>query len=228
MRLTLIVPAYNEARTVAPVLERLLELPYRDKEIIVVDDGSTDGTVEVLQAWEGKSHFKVIRHKRNRGKGAAVRTALRFATGDVVVIQDADLEYDPADLPRLLEPIEQGRADAVYGSRFLGAPRRTLYFWHDVANRFITTLSNVLTGFNLSDMETGYKAVRREFLARMRLRSKRFGIEPELTAKLARLGARVYEVPVSYHGRTYVEGKKIGTLDAIAAVFWILRFWLAD
>jgi glycosyltransferase involved in cell wall biosynthesis len=193
-------------------------------EVIVVDDGSSDGTRDLLPKLEGTLIDKLVMHERNAGKGAALRTGFRHATGDVVVVQDADLEYDPRELPMLLKPILSGRADAVYGSRFLGGPHRVLFFWHYLGNRFLTTLSNMLTDLNLSDMETCYKMFRREALAGVELRSDRFGIEPELTARMARRGARIYEVPISYRGRTYAEGKKIGWRDGLAAIWAILRY----
>lgn len=224
--LSVVIPVYNEVQTIEDVVRRVRAAPYR-KEIVLVDDGSTDGTRELVQRLEGEDLTRCF-HAENRGKGAAVRTGFAAARGDVVVIQDADLEYDPKDLPALLAPILDGRADAAYGSRFLGGPHRVHLFWHYAGNKFLTLFSNALTNLNLTDMETGYKAFRRDLLVNLPLRSKRFGIEPELTAKLARRRCRVYEVPISYSGRDYAEGKKIGWLDGLTAIFWILRFRLFD
>lgn len=223
LRLSVLVPVYNEAATVEASLRRLRAVPLA-MEIVCVDDASTDGTREVLERLRVEGVIdELVVHPRNMGKGAAVRSAIPRATGDVVVIQDADLEYDPFDLPRLLEPIADGRADAVFGSRFLGSPRRVLYFWHRVGNGLLTLLSNMFTNLNLTDMETCYKMVRADLMKSLPLRSKRFGIEPELTARLAQAGARVYEVPISYNGRTYAEGKKINWKDGVAALWHILR-----
>ena len=222
--LSVLVPAYNEGPTVARVFDRLAQVPLL-LEIIAVDDGSSDDTGRQLDALaaQGRVH-KVIHHPRNRGKGAAIRTAIAAATGDVMVVQDADLEYDPAELPRLLAPILDGRADAVYGSRFLGGPHRVLLFWHSVGNTALTLLSNMLTDLNLTDMETCYKMVRADLMRRLTLTTDRFGFEPELTARLARANARIYELPISYAGRTYAEGKKIDWRDGAAAIWHILRF----
>jgi glycosyltransferase involved in cell wall biosynthesis len=223
LRLSVLVPVYNEAATVEASLRRLRAVPLA-MEIVCVDDASTDGTREVLERLRAEGVIdELVVHPRNMGKGAAVRSAIPRATGDVIVIQDADLEYDPFDLPRLLEPIADGRADAVFGSRFLGSPRRVLYFWHRVGNGLLTLLSNMFTNLNLTDMETCYKMVRADLMKSLPLRSNRFGIEPELTARLAQAGARVYEVPISYHGRTYAEGKKINWKDGVAALWHILR-----
>jgi len=217
--LTVVVPVFNEAATVRELLRRVKASPFAS-EIVVVDDGSTDGTSELLRA-EAGGRVRVLSHERNRGKGAALRTGFSAATGDVVVVQDADLEYDPAEYPALLGPIADGRADAVYGSRFLGGPHRVLYARHRVGNALLTFLSNLVTNLNLTDMETCYKAVRRPFLEALSLVEDRFGFEPELTAKLARAGARIYEVPISYSGRTYEEGKKIGWKDGVRALWCI-------
>jgi len=229
MKLSVIIPVYNERHTVELLLKRVEAAPY-EKEIILVDDASTDGTREILErlAHDQRDRVRLLRHAHNRGKGAAIRTALEHVTGDVIVIQDADLEYDPQDYPALLEPILDGHADVVFGNRFHGGPHRVLYFWHYVGNRVLTTLCNMLTNLNLSDMEVGYKVFRAEILQRLRLRSDRFGIEPEFTVKVAKLGCRVYEVPIAYHGRTYAEGKKITWRDGIAALYYILRFRLFD
>ena len=204
MKLSVVIPVYNEAATIREVMERVRALPI-EKEIIVVDDGSSDGTREVLSGASGPE-VTVIFHPENRGKGAALRTGFERVTGDIVLIQDADLEYDPVDYPRLLRPLLEGKADVVYGSRFGGETRRVLLFWHYVGNRFLTTLSNMFTNLNLSDMETCYKVFRAGLLPRLHLKSNRFGFEPEFTAKVARLGCRVYEVPISYHGRDYQAG----------------------
>jgi glycosyltransferase involved in cell wall biosynthesis len=222
--LTVIVPAYNEAGTVEIVARRLRELPLH-LEIIAVNDASSDDTGPILDrlAAEGVIN-RVIHHSVNYGKGASLRSGIAAATGDVVVIQDADLEYDPTDLPRLLDPIRTGRADAVYGSRFQGGPRRVLLFWHAVGNRFLTIVSNIFTNLNLSDMETCYKLVRRDLLQRLPLVSNRFGFEVEITARLAQAGARIWELPITYSGRTYAEGKKITWRDGLAALFHVLRF----
>jgi glycosyltransferase involved in cell wall biosynthesis len=222
--LSVLVPAYNEGPTVARVFARLAAVPLR-LEVIAVDDGSSDDTGRQLEALaaQGRIH-RVIRHPRNRGKGAAIRAAIAAATGDVMVVQDADLEYDPAEFPRLLGPILDGRADAVYGSRFLGGPHRVLFFWHSVGNTVLTLLSNMLTDLNLTDMETCYKMVRADVMKRLPLTSDRFGFEPEITARLAQARARIYEMPISYSGRTYAEGKKINWRDGVAALWHILRF----
>jgi glycosyltransferase involved in cell wall biosynthesis len=224
LRLTVIMPVYNEAATVETAIQRVWRVPL-DLELICVDDGSSDGTIDVLGRLEADGVIdRLIVHEHNRGKGAAVRSGIRAATGDIIVVQDADLEYDPLELPMLIQPILDGQADAVFGSRFLGGPHRVLYFWHSVGNGLLTLLSNMFTDLNLTDMETCYKAVRADLMKTLPLVSDRFGIEPELTARLAQAGARVYEVPVSYHGRTYEEGKKIGWRDGIAALWYIARY----
>ncbi|MCK6480622.1 MAG: glycosyltransferase family 2 protein [Planctomycetaceae bacterium] len=224
-RVTVAIPVYDEEATVARVVARVLEGGIAD-EVLVVDDGSLDGTAAAVEGVRDP-RVRLLRHPRNRGKGAALRTAIAAATGEVLVVQDADLEYDPADYPALLDPILEGRADAVFGSRFLGGPHRVLLFWHYAGNRFLTLLSNMITNLNLTDMETGAKAFRMETLRKVTLRQDRFGFEPEVTAKMARAGARIWEVSVSYAGRTYAEGKKITWVDALE-VPWVLlraRFW---
>jgi glycosyltransferase involved in cell wall biosynthesis len=222
--LSVVMPAYNEADTVEAALRRIREVPLR-LEIIVVNDASTDGTREILDTLaKGTLVDRVIHHEKNRGKGAAIRSGAAAATGDVLVVQDADLEYDPADLPALLQPIRTGKADAVYGSRFQGGPHRVLYFWHYVGNRFLTLLSNMFTNLNISDLETCYKLVRMDLLKRLPLSSNRFGFEVEITARLSQAHARIWEMPISYSGRTYAEGKKITWRDGCAALFHILRY----
>jgi glycosyltransferase involved in cell wall biosynthesis len=222
--LSIVIPVYNEAASVAHSVRRVRAVPV-DKEIVVVDDGSTDGTRAILEQLHAEGTIdRLVLQDRNRGKGAAVARGIRECGGDLIVIQDADLEYDPFELPRLMEPILDGRADAVFGSRFLGGPQRVLYFWHRVGNGVLTLLSNMLTNINLSDMETCYKMVRADLMKSLPLQSQRFGIEPELTARLAHAHARIYEVPISYSGRTYEEGKKIGWKDGVAAFWHICRF----
>ena len=224
LRLSICIPVYNEASTITQVVELVRQIPART-EIIAVDDASTDGSGEVLERLlEAGKVDQLVRHPKNRGKGAAIRSAIAHATGDVVVIQDADLEYDPKDLPALLTPIETGKADAVYGSRFQGGPHRVLYFWHYVGNRFLTLLSNMFTNLNLTDMETCYKLVRTELIQRLPLSANRFGFEVEITARLSQANARVWELPISYSGRTYAEGKKITWRDGAAALFHIVRY----
>jgi glycosyltransferase involved in cell wall biosynthesis len=222
MLLSIIIPAFNEAAFLPEVIRRVEETPY-DKEIIIVDDGSTDGTREYLKGLASEG-IKVIVHEKNMGKGAAMRTGIAVATGDVVIVQDADLEYDPKDYPVLLEPIMQGKADVVYGSRFLGGPHRVLFFWHSIGNSLITLISNMFTDLNLTDMETGYKAFRKKVFETITIESNRFGFEPEITAKVAKKGFRIYEVPISYSGRSYQEGKKITWKDGIKAVFTVFKY----
>lgn len=222
------MPVYNEVDTIEEIISRVNSVAI-DKEIIVVDDCSTDGTRERLKGIiQGQDNLKVLYHNRNRGKGAALRTGFESLTGDVVIIQDADLEYDPIEYPRLLEPILDGRADVVYGSRFLGGPHRVLFFWHYVGNKFLTLLSNALTNLNLTDIETCYKVFKSKILKDIDLKSNRFGFEPEFTAKVAKMKLRIYEVPISYSGRTYSEGKKITWKDGIVALFQILWYRLFD
>jgi len=221
---SVVVPAFNEAETVEMALRRVRSVPLR-LEIIVVNDASTDGTREILDKLATAGLVdRVVHHEKNRGKGAAIRSGVAAASGDALVVQDADLEYDPADLPALIKPISEGRADAVYGSRFQGGPHRVLYFWHYVGNRVLTLLSNMLTNLNLTDLETCYKLVRMDLIKRLPLRSNRFGFEVEITARLAQAHARIWELPISYSGRTYAEGKKITWRDGVAALFHILRY----
>jgi glycosyltransferase involved in cell wall biosynthesis len=223
-RLSVLIPVYNERATIDRILDAVHAVPI-PKEVVCVDDASTDGTGERLAALHAAGRIDVlVRHERNRGKGAAIRTALAASTGDVVIVQDADLEYDPVDWPGLLAPIAAGKADAVFGSRFLGGPHRVLYFWHSVGNQVLTLLSNMLTNVNLTDMETCYKAIRGDLARSLPLTSDRFGFEPEVTARLVQAKARIYEVPISYSGRTYAEGKKISWRDGVAAIWHILRF----
>ncbi len=217
----MIIPVFNEAGTILKVIERVKKVPI-DKEVIVVDDASTDGTRDLLE--KHSESVNVFYHHSNQGKGAAIRTGLSHVTGDLVIIQDADLEYDPSEYPHLMAPILEGKADVVYGSRFSGGPRRVLFFWHAVGNKIITTLSNMLTDLNLSDMETGYKIFKTEILRKITIESNRFGFEPEITAKIAQLGCRIYEIPISYWGRDYSEGKKINWKDGIAALYWIIKY----
>jgi glycosyltransferase involved in cell wall biosynthesis len=223
--LSVLIPVYNERNTIHTILDAVHAVPVR-KQVICVDDCSTDGTREELQRLHAAGRIDVLQlHEHNKGKGAAIRTALAASTGNVVIVQDADLEYDPADWPGMLEPIIDGRADAVFGSRFLGGPHRVLYFWHSVGNFVLTTFSNMLTNLNLTDMETCYKAIRGDVARSLHLTSDRFGFEPEVTARLAqRKDVRIFEVPISYSGRTYAEGKKIGWKDGVAAIWHIVRF----
>jgi len=224
VRLSVLIPVYNERETIDLIVEQVRATPIR-KEIICVDDHSTDGTQQILETLLAQGKIdQLFRQSVNRGKGAAIRHALSMSRGDIVIVQDADLEYDPNDWPVVLEPIFDGRADASFGSRFLGGPHRVLYYWHSVGNTLLTLFSNMLTNLNLTDMETCYKAVRGDLARSLMLTSDRFGFEPEITARLAKRDARIYEVPISYAGRTYSEGKKINWKDGVAAFWHILKF----
>jgi glycosyltransferase involved in cell wall biosynthesis len=229
MKLSVVMPAYNEQATIRTIVARVLavDLGAVEKELVIVDDGSKDGTRDILKELDGKDGVRVLFQPHNQGKGAAVWRGIRESTGDMVIIQDADLEYDPNEYPQLLRPILDGQAEVVYGSRFLGSPRghRVLYFWHSIGNQMLTMLSNMFSDLNLTDMETCYKVMVRSVADRLDLQSRDFGIEPEITQKVAAMRVRIYEVPISYHGRTYEEGKKIGLKDAFKAVYTILRFW---
>ncbi len=227
MKVSVIIPVYNEVNTIEEILRRV-EAENLAAEILIVDDGSTDGTREKLVSMNEVGHLRVFFHDRNLGKGAAVRTGIQEATGDVFLIQDADLEYDPRDYPTLIQPIEEGIADVVYGSRFLGGPRRTAMFWHMVANRMLTFITNLLYNTILSDMETGYKVFKKEVVKGMKIRANRFDFEPEFTAKIMKRKARVYEVPISFNPRDYEEGKKIGIIDAFQAVWALIKYRFVD
>ena len=227
MKLSIVIPVYNESETICEVVRRVEQVS-GDKEIIIVDDGSTDGTRDLLERYKKREGFEVIFQPKNKGKGAALRAGFEIAKGEVIIIQDADLEYNPEDYPALLGPIFDKRADVVYGSRFLGGPHRVLFFWHYLGNVFLTTLSNMFTNVNLSDMETGYKVFRRKILESNTLKSNRFGFEPEFTCKVARKNFVIYEVPISYSGRDYSAGKKINWKDGVAALWFIFRFRFFD
>ncbi len=239
LMLSVVIPAYNEKGSIHEILRRVRAVPIR-KEIVVVNDCSADGTREILRELEQRDgDLKVVFHERNQGKGAALRTGFRHATGQIIIVQDADLEYDPAQYTQLIQPIIEDQADVVFGSRFIGETHRVLYFWHSLANKFLTLLSNTFTNLNLTDMEVCYKVFRREVIQGIQLKSDRFGFEPEVTAKVARFtfpardgqperSCRIYEIPVSYHGRTYREGKKIGIKDGFQALYCIIRYAIAD
>ncbi|MZH14298.1 MAG: glycosyltransferase family 2 protein [Nitrospinae bacterium] len=227
LKLSIVIPVYNERETLETVVAKVNAVDY-EKEIILIDDFSTDGTREVMKNYENKDNFQVLYHNRNQGKGAALRTGFAKVTGDIIIIQDADLEYNPADYGILIEPILDGRADVVYGSRFLGGPHRVLFFWHYVGNFALTTLSNMFTNVNLTDMETGYKVFTKEVNDSLTLKCNRFGFEPEFTAKVAKKKFRIYEVPISYNGRDYSEGKKITWKDGVAAIWYIFKFRFTD
>ena len=224
MDLSVIIPVYNEAETLDAIMGAVTAIPV-DKEIILVDDGSTDGSREKLQQFENQPGIRVLYHERNQGKGAAIRTGVAAAEKDLVIIQDADLEYDPREIPTLMQPILAGKADVVYGSRFMGGqPHRVLYFWHSVGNQMLTLLSNMFTDLNLTDMETCYKLFKREVIQGIQIEENRFGMEPEITAKIAKGRWRIYEIGISYAGRTYDEGKKIGWRDGFRALWCILKY----
>jgi len=227
MKLTVIIPIYNEVNTLREILKRV-EATQLAFEILLVDDGSVDGTREILNDLDGQCIFRVILHEKNQGKGAAVRTGIQNARGDIILIQDADLEYDPRDYPKLLKPLEEGLADVVYGSRFLGAPRRVAMFWNMVANKLLTLMTNILYNTILTDMETGYKVFRREVIADIPLHACRFNFEPEFTAKILKRGVRIFEVPITFNPRDYGEGKKIGIMDAFEAVWTLLKYRFVD
>ncbi len=223
--LTVVIPCFNEAATIEALIDRVRQAPIASKQIVVVDDGSTDGSRELLESLPAADDLLVLIHPRNRGKGAALATGFQAATGAICIVQDADLEYDPADYPLMIGPILEGRADVVFGSRFQGGrPHRVVYFWHRLGNGLLTLLSNMATDLNLTDMETCYKAFRREVIQSIRIQEQRFGFEPEITAKVARRRCRIYEVGISYYGRTYDEGKKIGWRDGIRAIWCILKY----
>ena len=224
MKLSIIIPCYNESKTIISLINAVKRSPVTKKEIIVVDDGSKDGTRDILSTLDD-TEVRVIFHKLNQGKGAALRTGFQEATGDICIVQDADLEYDPQEFPLVIQPIIEGKADVVFGSRFQsGRPHRVVYFWHRIGNGVLTLMSNFFTDLNLSDMETCYKAFRREVIQSINIRENRFGFEPEVTAKIAKMNLRIYEVGISYYGRTYDEGKKIGWKDGVRAVYCILKY----
>ncbi|PJZ67291.1 glycosyltransferase family 2 protein [Leptospira wolffii] len=227
MKLSIVIPCYNEKHTIKNILETVKKVPYKNKEIILVDDFSTDGTRELLQTAPFKKLVdQLVFHEKNQGKGAALRTGFKAAKGDIVIVQDADLEYDPFEIPEVIDPIYKGKADVVFGSRFMGGrAHRVVYYWHRLGNLFLTTLSNMFTNINLTDMETCYKAFRREVIQSIDIKENRFGFEPEITAKIAKIpDIRIFEVGISYYGRTYAEGKKIGWKDGFRAIYCILRY----
>ena len=226
MKLSVVIPCFNEAATIESIIGAVRDSSYAPKEIIVIDDCSRDGTREILERLKARGWIDhLVHHEVNRGKGAALRTGFRQATGDIVVVQDADLEYDPAEYPRLVKPILDGKADVVYGSRFMGDhPHRVLYFWHRAGNGLLTLLSNLLTNVNLTDMETGYKVFKRDVIQSINIEEERFGFEPEITAKIARMGCAIYEVGIAYYGRTYEQGKKVNWKDGFRAIYCILKY----
>lgn len=225
MKLSIVVPCFNERETIHEIIAAIKKSDIQDKEIIIVDDFSSDGTRDILKNEIAPLVDKIVYHEFNQGKGAALRTGFKHATGEVVVVQDADLEYDPQEYSRLIEPIEKGKADVVFGSRFMGGqPHRVVYFWHMLGNKVLTLLSNMFTDLNLTDMETCYKMFRKEILEQITIEEDRFGFEPEITAKVAKLGCRIYEVGISYYGRTYAEGKKIGWRDGFRAIYAIVKY----
>ena len=225
MKLSVVIPCYNEKNTIRDIVEAVKKSPVKDIEIIVVDDFSKDGTRDILKSEIAPLVDKIVYHEFNQGKGAALRTGFQHATGDLVIVQDADLEYDPNEYPILMDPIIKNRADVVFGSRFMGSgPHRVVYFWHMLGNTFLTLLSNMFTNLNLTDMETCYKLFRREIIQKIKIEENRFGFEPEITAKIARTECRIYEVGISYYGRTYAEGKKIGWRDGFRAIYAILKY----
>jgi glycosyltransferase involved in cell wall biosynthesis len=225
MKVSVVIPCFKERATIEQIVQAVRASPVKDIEIVIVDDFSTDGTIEALKEKVAPLADRIIYHPRNRGKGAALRTGFAVASGDVIVVQDADLEYDPSDYPALLEPIFSGNADAVFGSRFMGGrPHRVLYFWHMIGNKFLTLLSNMFTNLNLTDLEACYKAFRAPLVKNVQLNENRFGFEPEITAKLSKRGCRIYEVSISYNGRTYAEGKKVNWKDGVRAIYAILRY----
>jgi glycosyltransferase involved in cell wall biosynthesis len=225
LKLSVVIPCFNEVGTIERIIAAVRASPHPDKEVIVVDDGSSDGTREKISGELRPLIDQLVMHEKNQGKGAALRSGIRAATGDIVIIQDADLEYDPNEYPSLIAPIAEDRADVVYGSRFMGAaPHRVLYFWHRLGNGFLTILSNMFTNLNLTDMETCYKAFRRSVIQSIEIEEDRFGFEPEITAKVSKLGCRIYEVGISYYGRTYAEGKKIGYRDGFRAIYCIVKY----
>ena len=225
MKLSIVIPCFNEKATILELIDAVRSAPIQDKQIIIVDDGSTDGTREILKGIQGKADIDIIYHETNKGKGAALSTGFAAATGDICIVQDADLEYDPQEFPLVIQPIVDGKADVVFGSRFQsGRPHRVVYFWHRIGNGVLTLLSNILTDLNLTDMETCYKAFKREVIQSITIEEKRFGFEPEVTAKISKKNLRIYEVGISYYGRTYSEGKKIGWKDGVRAIYCILKY----